>query len=537
MSTQTVTTSTLTKVKRQTIGKSLGKAIELFEKNTNSKKYTSTSISPKIQAAVEDNFSFIKVEQLFKHKNYCIFDDVTICNHLQPRLIVWSLGIDSRNILEKICRRAVQVNYPKHKLYSLIFQQEEKFSDTAQNFITEITDNVNVVFSHYGDPTFNVDGSVLLATQDTFYELMFNVANSEDSVSNYMYSFPLFISPEELLDQFIATSNEPFINSDMSDKEFTHIMEKQYRLERAVQLFGNIMNPMEDSLKKKYNQYFSFMLESSHLSEDLSQNKEMKFPQMDKNLIQSPTTKSRHKKNNSLTILEVKSPYSSVDYSVFESQTIISNNEGVTFENILNYPPKVVAEQLIYFDNHMLQTIHIKELYNYNKSDEFNHYIEKLNVIELILLSCITEKQSFTFFIKTARICVDLNDMNMAHLIFSVIVKQSITHSSEFQVIDKDTKTIYDVLYNLFSISKNHSMYRSHYSFIDSSPFKIPVISIWLKDMIMYSNMPTTSEKFLNIDRLNKVAKHIEKLANTLKNRLKIPPIQTFQTFFDQSPN
>ena len=101
---------------------------------------------------------------------------------------------------------------------------------------------------------------------------------------------------------------------------------------------------------------------------------------------------------------------------------------------IYELKPLVLAEQLVLFDHQHFAVVQSTAML---AKVPFRSYVNKLKNVELLVVSSIDRvhsKRIFSYFAKVAVLCLKRGDFNMAYLIYSVIVQQSIQKPDLFKV-------------------------------------------------------------------------------------------------------
>ena len=177
------------------------------------------------------------------------------------------------------------------------------------------------------------------------------------------------------------------------------------------------------------------------------------------------------------------------------------NNQPVsmTKEFILKIKPNVMAKQLIIFDQSSLKNVWFSEFYSDKNLKTLQTYINHVKIVESFALDTMKEydnKKVFTFFIKTAKECIELGDYNMAFFLYSSILGFSMMKIKSWNDLKHSTKSKWNDLTEIFKLSNNYRNYQDHFE--KHNLPKIPIASVWLGDIIRIKKLNTILIALLN---------------------------------------
>ncbi|ELP85442.1 hypothetical protein EIN_087640 [Entamoeba invadens IP1] len=200
--------------------------------------------------------------------------------------------------------------------------------------------------------------------------------------------------------------------------------------------------------------------------------------------------------------------------NVEEINRIISTVKKAFFD----MDKKVFAQQVILFDQTGLCQVMKYDMYLRNEEGSLERYIKGLRCFEDIMVDILCsepKKEDVEKAIKVAKECYDENDFNIAFIIYSVLSRSSTTCAAIWEKVDKKYIQIYEKLQDTFSISKNHNNYRVLF---EMRPFpKIPILSLWMHDVVNINEMDTfilPDKKYLNLAKIRSLSEFL-KLINT----------------------
>ncbi|KAL7718032.1 Ras-GEF domain-containing protein [Entamoeba marina] len=466
------------------------KTIEEIKEEKEEKSFALT-----IYMLIEKKTSLESLIPLFECHNFSLFKKDEVDDDCDIRMEVWMLDVNRRLVLENVCKRYLKGKLEIDVLMKLIFGPHTIVGSSCYKFLCDILDNTEEIFNNEGDPTFdNETGKIVsLSTQKLFDLALLPNEDTTIYINAIICTAPLFITGEEFLTKIINICQ--VLNTIEENEKLLQLqLKKQDQIQKIIMGYVNMHEPLNDSCRQRLLKcinpmFFSkFFVKKIHSKLHVNLNDSADLSNLStKSLIKSrPSFRNRHRRNSSssydfkITIPQIDNDKGKGSPRVKNEDTFVVNESIFT-----TLDKRLVAEQLILYDVNEMKKIEMKELLLHTKSNQIQIYIRQLNKIEMLL---------------EPMICNELNELNITHLIFSVIVQKSLSLHTIFESIQKSSKEKYDRLYQLFSINKNHSVYRNHY---DSLLYpKIPVLSLWLKDMIALDELPIGSSDSLNFDRL-----------------------------------
>ncbi|KAL7714752.1 Ras-GEF domain-containing protein [Entamoeba marina] len=210
------------------------------------------------------------------------------------------------------------------------------------------------------------------------------------------------------------------------------------------------------------------------------------------------------------------------------SQQITSKDKILRYSkmvlSVLNQcKSSLLTQQLILVDQSMFSKINTYDLYLKNDGGSLEQYINGCRKIEEVLIEILcnqnTTKDIIKKCISIAKKCITYHNFNISFILYSVLTRTSVSNSNVWNKLEKKSLNKYSKLQELYSIGRNHYNYRIIY---EGSPFpKVPILSIWMHDIVNINEIPTFAddEKYLiNVAKIRSLSSMIKSLKSVQQN-------------------
>ncbi|EKE42360.1 hypothetical protein ENUP19_0163G0013 [Entamoeba nuttalli] len=541
--------------RRVTITKSLSKVLDVFEKSANSlldrnsEGLTSNQIVFKVVDLTADSFEYAKLLQLFSENDFVLIRNENEVFSPDIRMTVWRMEKNRKIVFESLARKIKETNEQPKKLQFLTFERTKTLPTECEVFVSHVVSNIEEIFSVEGDPIFDDDGYIIQITTEKFFQQLFDPYASTEFIHIFAFTGNILCQPTYIVNQFKYIHNE-YSNQLKNEEKYPkkYLENVQNRIESVIEIFLKYqIFILSNEEKIEINQMFTSPIYSSQFITNIKEilsNKTSGFknPISTKSLFMKIEKKQTRRKKalsisshpSSETPKEESRPKltrtkSGDPLSIFESEN--AKVDFINVESFMNIDYKIIAEQLVVYDVNEFKKIPLNDLINSDGSEYFQSYIKVLNKLEDFFIKIMTTTEAFKYFIKVAQCCIDLYDLNMGHLIFSVIVKQSISCKEQFDGLKKGKKLMYSKIYDLFSIQRNLCRYRNAMKKIPFESPRVPIISIFLKDVISFKEMESFLNGNINYIKFRALTETIEAMAISQHIPYIIPPLNIIQNF------
>ncbi|KAL7714624.1 Ras-GEF domain-containing protein [Entamoeba marina] len=212
-----------------------------------------------------------------------------------------------------------------------------------------------------------------------------------------------------------------------------------------------------------------------------------------------------------------------------KSKSIFHSND-TKLKYILNYTVNEVAEQLIYYDCHIFNTLKIDDIL-LTEDHGLSLYKKQMNNITNFVENHTNTKKEFEFFVKVASVCVKLDDLNVAHLIYSTL-KKNVSYESFVVGLSKEKKEIFHQITDWFHNNGNNPLYNDFLKQIiqsNHSTPRIPVMSFWFLELEREDYLSLYIDDLLNYEKLKGMSTQIKLVKVCQQHMYDIKSVTAFQ--------
>ncbi|KAL7720161.1 Ras-GEF domain-containing protein [Entamoeba marina] len=537
---------------------SINKLIGITEKPL-TPRISSNSISSKIPQntlrLLESTKTLDRLIKILKTTNVFFIENVQELHVSDPRLVIWRMEQTHRIVFKKLCE-LTKFSQKSIDFINTLLTQTESNDECCEQFFLTVLLEFDTIFQDEGNPHFDNEGKIISSTTDMLFSVMFDMFDNENILDLLVHTSKYFMSNLDFINQLQL--KQQYLEN--LPKESTSYQSIRTTLEHALMGYITFIYPLSTECKEKIKEIISTELfteeykravivaigienEQNCLSK--SQNIRLKLSSLslieerrsisffNLNLTSPPilTPPDFVNKNNKHEKKRSFNGYSEKSKKRLSDDILFMLSEKITTYSFVTLPTELISGQLVRYDAQMISQIPLNQIYLIEKSSQMKKYIDNLSRFEKFVLDLLVDKATFQLFIKVAWNCVELGDFNIAFLLFSCVSQRSMKHPSIINNMKK-TKNIFEKLETLFSISKNHQNYRNAFQF--ESPLKrIPIISIWIHDMISQVEGDIINEGFVDVARLRKIDKFIKQLTDSQKVDHKIESVDSLTHFFD----
>ncbi|ELP94616.1 hypothetical protein EIN_498060 [Entamoeba invadens IP1] len=369
------------------------------------------------------------------------------------------------------------------------------------------------------DPFFKDDNvemqSVVGGRKETLVQILFDpFFENKAYLRQFVHTIPYIMTEqfffEKVVEEFNAIVKEQMMNDDK-------VAQRQRRFETTVLTWieqsGKLVAQIEPDVITKLKQ--SEILTSKRLSGSfrLALTEQL-------NLLQLSTRKVK------------VSLYTNNSFTQEHPSDLKLDSE---IEELLSEKVSVLAEQLVLFDYKSFVQIKAYEAYLDCGNHSMQNYITKTKRIENMFLVLLQQnKTKIGQVIKIAKMCFELKGFNIAYILFSVLVKISIESPTLFAKTEKSKLSKFKALEDHFQISKNFANYRK---ILEKAHLpKVPVVSIWIHDIISINQMPLTFEgtdDIFNFQQLQVISAIVKEINEVQTVAFTIAPNKEIQNKLD----
>ncbi|ELP90005.1 hypothetical protein EIN_403290 [Entamoeba invadens IP1] len=527
------------KLHRNGLTRSFGKLRDLFTTETDNRKSDSailTTVSVALVGLLADKFVFADILMYFNKTKFMIIQDETEVYISDTRTIVWRLEKNRRIILETIVRKMKESNSTSKELQYLVFNRAKVLPPQCEKFASDLFKNTDVIFSKDGDPTYDENGAIIECTKTQFFIQYFDPFANEELIRIMKVSSSIIATHEEMVKLFVDQVDRiiELSNDETVPKYFLSTIAKRAQLALLSYLETHrLTNPEKNKITCAYSSEFfttQFLLDLQSLMLEESPKTTPRTTRTPKR--QNPTKGKRLTESKGLSdSLISHSQIANEEIDECDGEVV----DKVDYSNLVSLNAKTFSEQLVQFDYDNFMKLEKRDLVDLDKSKSVSIYLQKLKGLELMMVETIKDEKSFGFFLKVADDCLRLGDYNIAHLIFSAIIKQSITFQKEFAKLSKAKTFLYNKLYEIFSIEKNMARYRASIKRINTLSPRIPIFSVFLKDMISIQQFDTFTGEKLNYSKMKTMTDVLEVIEMGKMNNYSFSQIEGFQNFLKTS--
>ncbi|BFU20459.1 RasGEF domain containing protein, putative [Entamoeba histolytica] len=449
----------------------------------------------------------------FKNHSYQLISNLDYIFVKQRRVALFHLEPEKRRILQKLCSDILKNKITKEQLLTLTFSDENIHDENCKAFLDDIIQNQSTLFQLEGDPLFDSDGSIVECSSEELWSLALDPFLPDYLTSIFVYVAPLFTTLEFIVDHLQIEQMYCDNNPRLDEERFKKLQKIRDIALSAPRCYTKIPAKIQKQMTEIFTtnntprvlvNEIRGALRLPSLPEKMSALEEFATVRSNSLYSSRRSYKLRRGMATSLRLSET-GPHPKQDEEEEKgtpSIQITQQYEDMFF--LFKEKSSVIARQLALFDQKLIKRVEKYDLAKeqVDKCKSVQQYIDNLQRIEEFFLDITKDKKSLEKVIKLGCCCSDINEMNMAHLIFSVLVRRSIDLSEQFKSLRKERKEEYNKLYSLFSIDKNNAIYRNRLKIIPPTEARIIVFSLWMKDMISLQEINVHLGDHLNINRL-----------------------------------
>ncbi|ELP93533.1 hypothetical protein EIN_060980 [Entamoeba invadens IP1] len=379
----------------------------LVHKNT----ITEEDLSLKIIASLSTTFNYFELLQLFGDNGYTLFDSPDEVLSEKSRSIVWRMSNDKRTILELLCKKMKEENIPAKQLMYLAFDRKTILPSDCEIFVNDLMKNQDTIFNVNGDPLYDFDGNVLTLSLNVLYEMLFNFKESKKIVSTVVITHSLFSTRNELLTHILQEHDE------LQKMKESHVLVKmKERLDYIITTYAQFLGPLPkaeiDLIKSTFNKNeLPKIFETDSVEDD-------KVP--------SRLCKSKKSNKKRLSLRSDPGDVAQVLSSEGEIDKFLNLDTEITKETLTNIHHRLVAQQFVAFDSNYFNKIEKEDWVLGEKSDNVKKWVHATKTIESCVFESTPTRKQITFFVKVMNDCLEMREMNICNIIFSVLVNLSI---------------------------------------------------------------------------------------------------------------
>ncbi|ELP94200.1 hypothetical protein EIN_186270 [Entamoeba invadens IP1] len=508
---------------RTSVSRSIGKLSDLFERSRDSihQKFADESVSTvilgKLVQLTTEKFEFGEILSLFEEMKYILIEDENEVFTNNFRRVVWRMDDEKRLVLEAIVKKMIEFKEPAKRLMFLVFDRTHTLLPKCEEFANYIMTKCKDVFAIEGDPVYSIYDGTVAVSKDEFYNMLFDPYASESLIKTFVYTQPLFCTLEEAIQSILKNHNliENLKKSMEVPLNFTRLVVS--RAEKVIIPFvsthsGELPLTLKNQLKT---------LESDIYSTEFVKEIEV--------LLGGAESSSLGKSVLCVIKKKVEDKQNMVVSRLDQKGTIKILSQCEEYSKLVDYNYKTLAEQLVVYDYELFKKVGYKDFLEGCESPTFKRYLDRLNKLEEFFVSKMMTKEDFAYFINVCDKCLEIRDFNMAYLLFTSIVKQSLSVQTEFEKISKNKKAKYEKIYELFSIHKNMANYRNALKLVEETSH-LPIVAIFLKDFVVLNELKTIVNTKLNYLKLKNFAVAIDRMYIAKRRNFSLSSNHTAQT-------
>ncbi|ELP87349.1 hypothetical protein EIN_096060 [Entamoeba invadens IP1] len=449
------------------------------------------------------------------------------------RIFVFSLPPDNRLILFKLTDLVQNGKIDKTTLGRLLFGKTF-LEETCLTFVNTLLAKKEEVFLLNGDPAYTEDGKIISASPSALWD--YQMANSAEEPLFFQYVANLF-SDDDFVIEKARTEVVRLKAVSTQEYEKFEILIRFLRLKKII--ISLLKKGIDGTKRNRILEFFneknfpkgllrefddSFALNQSQKVSEIVRKRNLKLRIISNENVPSSIERVYVKKLKKYILSSTLPKSQPIQKSKAETQNGFEFGAGsplksesfwlITKENV-----ETVVEQLALADQQRLSEIPVFEFCSelIEESPSVCQYIEWLKCLEQKFMKLGNEKDVLNWLVKLAWSMSKIYEMNLSHLLFSILVRKSIEVQDFTSLLKKNRKIEYANLYTLFSIQKNCGIYRNHMKLVSENVSKILVFTIWLKDMIGIKQIPIWEENSHNVVCYNRVKLQTEKIHELVK--------------------
>ena len=489
------------------------------------------------------NYSTV-MEHLKQNKIFFV-DEAKTFEVSEYRLIVWRMEWTHRILFQILCNTLKQYNLPHDDVLSVLMSSDQKVTEAVSLFLKTVIDQSEVIFNNDVDPSFSDDGHLVSASIDKLFEIALDKYDNKNIIKVYVYCCRCFESFSDTINRLKSVHDELLEYKTKNNQLTNKMMDKERRLElfiRDIIRFDDLSAENKEMLR----QFASSELLTRPLKQrikmyvdniaDIVIGDGVKVPAVPQSCRPSRRSLKSTGSCGSLSMLLLAVKHRSINTQDDDDELDIY--KSLTENTFQTISIEVAAKQLTLNDQVQLKLIPRSDVYDY-KSESVTSYVQYLNKLECFFIRLCEQKHGIKYCLNLAMKCIELNSFNIAHLLYSVLIRQSINKAHKFQKFNSKYKQAFDDLNTLFAIQNNNGFFKSHYNTISESIPKTFVISMWIHDMCNYNELRSwmdEEKKQLNVVKLILVTNSIHNIFNSQNCHFNFKEQDSIQLFFARLP-